>query len=126
MEVVRLTEAVLPLSGNSFVILNNATGFNGQKDCVNGPSSELSLLKGITMQTLEPGCTLKLRDHVIYADSSVHLKTDYHQYEWDWTAKISTITPDLDFLHEIANLQSTSRGLLSLTDVIQTIETKQN
>ena len=36
----------LILSGNSFVILNNATGFNGQKDCVNGPSSELSLLKG--------------------------------------------------------------------------------
>ena len=126
MEVVRLTEAVLPLSGNSFVILNNATGFNGQKDCVNGPSSELSLPKGITTQTLEPGCTLKLRDHVIYADSSVHLKTDYHQYEWDWTAKITTITPNLDFLHEIYHLQSTSRGLLSLTDVIQTIETKQN
>ena len=78
------------------------------------------------MQTLEPGCTLKLRDHVIYADSSVHLKTDYHQYEWDWTAKISTIMPDFDFLNEISNLQSTSRGLLSLTDVIQTIETKQN
>ena len=126
MEVVRLTEAVLPLSGNSFVILNNATGFNGQKDCVNGPSSELSLPKGITTQTLEPGCTLKLRDHVIYSDSSVHLKTDYHQYEWDWTAKITTITPDLAFLHEISNLQATSRGLLSLTDVIQTMETKQN
>ena len=45
MEVVRLTEAVLLLSGNSFVILNNASGFNGQKDCVNGPSSELSLPK---------------------------------------------------------------------------------
>ena len=83
MEVVRLTEAILPLSGNSFVILNNATGFNEQKDCMNGPSSELSLPKGITLQTLEPGCTLKLRDHVIFANSSVHLKTDYHQYEWD-------------------------------------------
>ena len=126
MEVVRLNEAVLPLSGKSFVILNNATGFNGQKDCVNGPSSELSLTKGIPTQMLEPGCTLKLRDHVIYADSSVHLKTDYHQYKWDWTAKISTITSDLAFLQEISNLQMTFRGLLSLTDVIQTIKTKQN
>ena len=108
MEVVRLTEANLQLPGNSFVILNNATGFNGQKDCVNGPSSELSLPKGITMQTLEPGYTLKLRHHVIYTDSLVHLKTDYHQYEWDWTAKIATITPDLAFQHEITSLQSTS------------------
>ena len=95
MEVVRLTEAILQLSGNSFVILNNATGFNGQKDCINGPSSELSLPKGFTTQTLEPSCTLKLTDHVIYADSSVHLK-------------ILTITPDLAFLHEITSLQSTS------------------
>ena len=94
MEVVRLTEVVLPLSGNSFVILNNATGFNGQKG-VNGPSSELSLPKGIMTQTLEPGCTLKLRNHVI-------------------------------FLQVISNLQMTSQGLLSLTDVIQMIETKQN
>ena len=74
---------------------------------------------------MEPGCTLKLCDHVIYVDS-VHLKTDYHQYEWDWTAKILTITPDLAFLHEITSFQSRSRGLLSLTDVIQTIEMKQN
>ena len=39
---------------------------------------------------------------------------------------ITTITPDLSFIHEIMDLQATSRGLLSLTDVIQTIETKQN
>ena len=126
MEVVQLTEAILPLSGNSFVILNNAAGFIGQKDCVNGPSSELSLPKGTMMQMLEPGYTLKLCDHVINADSLVHLKTDYHQCQWDWTAKILTITPDLAFLHEITSLQSTSRGLLSLTDVIQMLETKQN
>ena len=126
MEVVRLTEAVLPLSGNSFVILNNATGFNGQKNCLNGPNLELSLPKGIATQMLEPGCTLKLCNHVIYADSLVHLKTDYHQYKWDWTAKILTITPDLAFLPEITSLQSTSQGLLSLTDMLQTIETKQN
>ena len=45
MEVVWLSEAILPLSRNCFVILNNPTGFNRQKDCVNGPSSELSLPK---------------------------------------------------------------------------------
>ena len=40
--------------GNHFVIMNNETGFNGHKDCVNGASLELSLPKGITKQTLEP------------------------------------------------------------------------
>ena len=54
MEVVRLSEAVLPLSRNQFVISNNATGFNGHNDCVNGPSSELSLLKGISTHIWNP------------------------------------------------------------------------
>ena len=71
MEVVQLQ-----LYGNHFVILNNATGFNKQKDCINGPSLELSL--PIATQILEPGCTLKLCDHVIFANSLVHLKTNYH------------------------------------------------
>ena len=69
MEVVQLQ-----LYGNHFVILNNATGFNKQKDCINGPSLELSL--PIATQILEPGCTLKLCDHVIFANSLVHLKTN--------------------------------------------------
>ena len=93
---------------------------------MNGLNSELSLPKGITLQMLEPGCTLKLCNHIIFADSLVNLKIDYHQYEWDWTSKFNTINPDLLFIHEIMDLQATSRGLLSLTDVIQMIETKQN
>ena len=124
MEVVQLSEAILPLSGNGFIILNNANGFKGQKECMNGPSSELSLPKGITMQMLEPGCTLKLCNHFIFTNSLLHLKTDYHQYECDWSSKISTITPDISFIQEIMDLKTSSRGFLSLTTMIQTIETK--
>ena len=93
---------------------------------MNGPSSELSLPKGITMQMLESGCTLKLCNHFIFTNSLLHLKTDYHQYECDWSSKISTITPDISFIQEIMDLKTSSRGFLSLTTMIQTIETKQN
>ena len=69
---------------------------------------------------------MKLCNHIIFANSLVHLKTNYHQYEWEWTTKIAAITPDSSFIHDILDPQTSTRGLLSLTDMIQAIERKQN
>ena len=74
---VVVVELACSLSRNHFVILNTATGFNRQNDCLNDISSELSLPWGITNQFLQDW-TLKLNDHIIFSDFSVQLKTDYH------------------------------------------------
>lgn len=59
MGIVELTEAVLPLCGKQFVILNHKTGYNGLKDCLKGVSSKLSRPRGVVTIRLEPGCQLQ-------------------------------------------------------------------
>ena len=56
----------------------------------------------------------------------IHLKMDYYQYEWDCSALITTITTDPSFVHDIKDLHVNKWGLLSLTNLIQSVKTKQN
>ena len=65
---------------------------------------------------------------MIFADSSVHLKTDFHVYEWDWTRSDKHLTSfrDTAFLQDLHHLAVDKTGNLNLIDVLQTAEARNH
>ena len=128
MNIVDLDEAVLPLGNNRFLIYNDQSGYNAELQCLNVAVQDITLTKGMNTVTLPEHCSLRLRTSMIFADSSVHLKTDFHVYEWDWTRSDRRLTSfrDTAFLQDLHNLAVDKTGNLNLIDVLQTAEARNH
>ena len=128
MNVVDLDEAVLPLGNNQFLIYNDQAGYNAEMNCLHQTVQDTTLTKGINTVVLPEHCSLRLRTSMVFADSSVHLKTDFHVYEWDWTRSFSHThaLSDPVFLADLHQLALTQVGSVNLLDVFQTAETREN
>jgi len=128
MNVVDLDEAVLPLGDNQFLIYNDQAGYNAELQCLKVAVQDITLKKGLNTIRLPEHCSLRLRTSMVFADSSVHLKTDFHTYEWDWDRSFShahTFT-DPHFVSDLHKLAVAQIGHINLHDVFQTATTREN
>ena len=124
MNVIDLDEAVLPLGKNGFLIYNDQPGYNAEMTCLRSPVQDIILKKGINTIKLPEHCTLRLRNSVVFADSSIHLDTDFLTYDWDWARSFSHthLFKDSEFLQELHQKALSQVGTLNLVDVFQTAE----
>ena len=91
MDVVPLTETVLQLEDNWFLVYA-VRSFTGYVTCRNHSSSEHHLKMGVNKIPLSPSCSLRLQNHVIFADSA--LKTSSHIKEFQWNLDDVTFSQD--------------------------------
>ena len=128
MNVVDLDEAVLPLGDNNFLVYNDQAGYNAELQCLKVPVQDFTLKKGINTVHLPEHCSLRLRTSMVFADSSVHLKTDFHTYEWDWDRSFSHshTFKDPRFVSDLHSLAVSQIGSLNLIDVFRTATAREN
>ena len=82
MDVVPLSETVLQLEDNWFLIYAT-TSFTGYVTCRNSSSSEHHLKMGVNKLPLSPSCSLRLQNHVIFADSSLQTSSQFKEFQWN-------------------------------------------
>jgi len=125
MELVDLTESVLQLPRNEFLVYNPEKGFTAETTCLNEKHDTI-LAKGPNTLSVPPDCVVQLRDHMLFSDTSVTLSTDQISYDWEWDNQLLGQYEDPGFISELKSVAHNKYGSLSLIDVIQTAETRQN
>jgi hypothetical protein len=127
MEVGYHQEAVLHLTGNKYLVYS-PVDITVVKDCASSTSEDKAKQDfakvGITEISVPSGCTAKLNDHQIIADSSIQIDTDIQHFEWNFSGLSSRITPDdiKQALHDITH--NFHFNHLTLSDLIQNINEK--
>jgi len=124
MNVVDLDEAILPLGQNKFLVYNDQNGYDAELTCLQAPFQDPILTKGTNTVTIPEFCRLRPRHLVIFPDSSVHLTSDFHTYDWEWTRSFTHthLFRDPEFSSELHDQALTQIGTLNLLDVFQTAE----
>ena len=82
MEVTPRSEQVLQMQDNWFLIYT-PTAYTAFVTCRNHSSSEHHLKIGTNTIPVSPSCTLKLQDHVLFADTSLKTPSAMKQVQWN-------------------------------------------
>ena len=81
MDVVPISEQVLQLTDNWFLIYSTVT-FTTQINCLNLTASEHHLKIGMNKLPVSPTCQLQLNQHFVFADTSLKVKNQIKQIQW--------------------------------------------
>ena len=82
MDVVPISEQVLQLTDNWFLIYSTVT-FTAQINCLNLTASEHHLKIGMNKLPVSPTCQLRLNQHVVFADTSLKVENQIKQIQWN-------------------------------------------
>ena len=74
MDVVPVSKWILQLRNNWFLIYST-TACTAYVSCLNSTSSEYHLKQGVNRVPLSPICQLKLKDHVLFADTALRVES---------------------------------------------------
>jgi len=87
--------------------------------CRNGSATERHVPRGPSRFHLSPGCTANFQDHIIQADLSIKLPSDFIQFEWEWEP-LDDIYQPIDIVPALEDLRQFGLDRPRLSDV-QTI-----
>ena len=82
MDVVPVSERILQLRDNWFLIYATSA-FTAYVSCLNSTSSEFHLKMGVNRIPLSPTCQLKLKDHVLFADTALRVESQIREFAWN-------------------------------------------
>ena len=82
MDLLPLSEKVLQLRDNWFLIYT-PTAYTAFVTCRNHSSNEQHLKAGVNRILLSPSCTIKLNDHVLFADTSLKTPSSMKESQWN-------------------------------------------
>ena len=82
MDVVPISEQVLQLTDNWFLIYSTVT-FTTQINCLNLTASEHHLKIGMNKLLVSPTCQLQLNQHFVFADTSLKVENQIKQIQWN-------------------------------------------
>ena len=104
MDVMPLTETVLQLSDSWFIIYATQS-FTGYVTCRNGSSTEHHLKLGVNRIPVSPTCSLRLKQHTLFSDTTLRLSGMFKQYQWnleDITFSESEVSDAAEVLEQVA------------------------
>ena len=105
MDLVPLSENVLQLADNWFFIYSTAT-FTAYVNCLNHSSAEHHLAIGVNKIHISPTCSVKLKDHVLFSDTSLRVDSKIKQFAWnldDVSFSASEVEEADEILEQIAS-----------------------
>ena len=82
MDLIPLSENVLQLADNWFLIYSVAT-FTAYVNCLNHSSAEHHLAIGVNKIHILPTCNVKLMDHVLFSDTLLRVESKIKQFAWN-------------------------------------------
>ena len=82
MDLIPLSENVLQLADNWFLIYSIAT-FTAYVNCLNHSSAEHHLAIGVNKIHISPTCNVKLMDHVLFSDTLLRVESKIKQFAWN-------------------------------------------
>ena len=82
MDVVPISERIFQLCNNWFLIYVTSS-FTSDISCLNSTSREFHLKLGVNWVPLSPTCQLKLKDHVLFADTTLRVDSQIQQFAWN-------------------------------------------
>lgn len=119
MELVDLTKSVLQLRQNTFLVYHPEKGLYNwnylpEWKAQNHPRQRFFI---------PPNWIVQLRNHMLFSDTSVTLKTNQISYNWEWD---NQLLGQYSFISKLKAVAHNKYVSLSLIDVIQMAETHQN
>ena len=105
MDLMPLSENVLQLANNWFLIYSIAT-FTAYVNCLNHSSAEHHLAIGVNKIHISPTCNVKLKDHVLFSDTSLRVDSKIKQFAWnldDVSFSASEVEEADEILEQIAS-----------------------
>ncbi|MCZ2207926.1 hypothetical protein, partial [Cylindrospermopsis raciborskii] len=82
MDLEPISERVLQLSNNWFLIYANAS-FTAGVRCRNNTANELHLKTGLNKVHISPTCHVQLQQHKVFSDTALRATSDIKEFEWD-------------------------------------------
>jgi hypothetical protein len=82
MHIVEQVETVLQLQDNWYLVYS-PSAFTSYIICLNNSNSEVFMKTGPNRIFISPSCRMRLKDHVLISDFSLHLDSIIKHYEWD-------------------------------------------
>ena len=68
---------------NYWFLIYATTAFTTYVSCLNSTSSESHLKLGVNWVPLSPTCQLKLKDHVLFSDTALHVESQIREFAWN-------------------------------------------
>lgn len=82
MELVPISERVLQLRDHWFLVYT-PTSFTSYVTCRNHTSNEHHLKVGVNKIPLSPSCSMKLQQHVLFADTALRTPSVMREFQWN-------------------------------------------